>query len=715
MKTLSTREAQRAATALRRESHRLTWIERGSALRVQRSQQRRNASSAGAQGPFRFDPEARPITQGWLLGALWTYQEATRTKPIIETAIGRLVVARNPLIGSAGGLLLRNRDQLPSGLRRRVASATQDLLDTVDSEAFEAAYPLIGSVHARRTPPTDELWSWYEREAADVYALLEMVLYRAPTLARERRPLKEARGLRVQDIPELLIRSSGAAVRQTIRAARFARKKLAEMKEEADQQVAAQNGQFPAPIVGMPEHGFIPRRLAQVVEEHPLNIDGLRVRLRGYQAFGARYALHLKRVLLGDEMGLGKTIVALAVMQHLANEEDAQHFLVVAPNSVLHNWAHEVTDRTAFEAHILHGSRLEAKTADWRDRGGVAITTFGTLRNIPHFGRVLPLAVIDEAHYVKNPNAQRTQEVKRRLTQTKRAMFMTGTPMENRLSEFQRLANLLDPSISGRMPAINARSTEQFRNAAALIYLRRNQEDVLPELPDLIEVDEWLSFTGDDHLRFEEALDRSGNFIPLRYAAFPNGHRGGRSAKLDRLVELVAEARESGLKVAIYSEYHATIEAVVSTLESIDCPVFGPITGAVSPQQRLEMISDLTAYPGGAALVAQIQAGGIGLNIQAASVVILCEPALKPSIEVQAIARSFRMGQTRVVRVHRLLTEEGIDQRIRALLDHKQAEFDEYVRHSTIAESSEAAMERELVGSLTAYAAEEAARREVAG
>jgi SNF2 family DNA or RNA helicase len=286
--------------------------------------------------------------------------------------------------------------------------------------------------------------------------------------------------------------------------------------------------------------------------------------------------------------------------------------------------------------------------------------------------------------------------------------------MENRLIEFQRLAYLIDPEKVQHLTGLHQWNSELFRAAAAPIYLRRNQEDVLPELPELIEIDEWVSFTRDDHLRFEGALERSGNFIPLRYAAFPNGHSGGNSAKLERLVALVEEAVEDGLKVAVYSEYHATIDAVVSALRNIGCPTFGPFTGAVPPPQRLALIKELTEHTGGAALVSQIQAGGIGLNIQAASVVILCEPAIKPSIEVQAIARSFRMGQTRVVRVHRLLTEEGIDQRIRQLLSTKQAEFDTYVRHSSIAENSAAAMERDVVGSLTAYAAQEAAARGIA-
>jgi len=135
---------------------------------------------------------------------------------------------------------------------------------------------------------------------------------------------------------------------------------------------------------------------------------------------------------------------------------------------------------------------------------------------------------------------------------------------------------------------------------------------------------------------------------------------------------------------------------------------------AQSSSRRFTIIRDFTDQEGGAVLIAQIQAGGIGLNIQAASVVILCEPALKPSVEEQAIARAARMGQTRNVRVHRLLSEEGIDRHILDMLARKRQIFDDYARRSAIAEVSEAAVERQLVSELSHYAAEEARKRGIA-
>ena len=116
--------------------------------------------------------------------------------------------------------------------------------------------------------------------------------------------------------------------------------------------------------------------------------------------------------------------------------------------------------------------------------------------------------------------------------------------------------------------------------------------------------------------------------------------------------------------------------------------VFGPISGSVPPARRQRLVDDFAAAPGHAVLLAQIEAGGVGLNMQAASVVILCEPQLKPTVEHQAVARAHRMGQVRSVQVHRLLCTGGVDERLVRLLENKSRLFDAYARRSAVAEST---------------------------
>ena len=156
-------------------------------------------------------------------------------------------------------------------------------------------------------------------------------------------------------------------------------------------------------------------------------------------------------------------------------------------------------------------------------------------------------------------------------------------------------------------------------------------------------------------------------------------------SKLERLLELVDESFESGQKVIVFSYFRSVIEQVVQALGE---RAIGPITGSVSSTQRQNIVDEFQNSPVPLALVGQIQAAGTGLNIQAASVVILCEPQIKPSLEVQAIARAHRMGQVRKVQVHRLILPESVDEQMLAMLARKQSEFDEYARDSELANSA---------------------------
>jgi SNF2 family DNA or RNA helicase len=159
-------------------------------------------------------------------------------------------------------------------------------------------------------------------------------------------------------------------------------------------------------------------------------------------------------------------------------------------------------------------------------------------------------------------------------------------------------------------------------------------------------------------------------------------------SKLVRLIEIVEEAIESGQKVIVFSYFRTVITQVMQALGD---KAIGPITGSVSSIQRQNIVDEFQNSPKPLALVGQIQAAGTGLNIQAASVVILCEPQIKPSLEVQAIARAHRMGQVRKVQVHRLILPESVDERMIAMLAYKQSQFDAYAKESDLADQASGA------------------------
>jgi superfamily II DNA or RNA helicase len=444
--------------------------------------------------------------------------------------------------------------------------------------------------------------------------------------------------------------------------------------------------------------GFLPADIAEQVRVFPLDQSLLKTSLRGYQAFGAKFALVQERVILGDEMGLGKTIESLAAICHLA-AKGATHFLVVCPASVVINWTREVERHTLLDARRLHlpGPKRQAAEQEWAANGGIAVTTFEALRTMSaELDVSVAMTVVDEAHYAKNPNALRTQAVSEWAGRSRRVLFLTGTPMENKVEEFRVLVGHLRQNIAENLDlADEALDGTRFRERVAPVYLRRNQEDVLSELPDRLETQEWVALDGPAMRAYRKAV-LDGNFMAMRRAAF-DPRTVKESAKLRRLVEIVGEAADGGRKVIVFSYFRDVLETVSAVLAGPDgvpgIPIVGPLTGDVSPTERQAMVDELTNAAGPAVLVSQIRAGGVGLNIQAASVVIIAEPQLTPSIEEQAIARAHRMGQVRPVDVHRLLSEDSVDQRILELLAAKREAFDEYARRSDMANATPDAVE----------------------
>jgi SNF2 family DNA or RNA helicase len=430
------------------------------------------------------------------------------------------------------------------------------------------------------------------------------------------------------------------------------------------------------------------QELLDKIQAQELDTSTIKATLRQYQTFGGKFALTQGRVIIGDEMGLGKTLQAISAIAHRANA-GATRFLVVCPASVITNWMREVDARSELPIIKIHGEDHKASLQQWIESSGIGITTFDTLKSFQLTeNQILALnvdtVIVDEAHYIKNVSTGRTQTIAKWLERSPNVIFLTGTPLENRVEEFVALAKLLDPKMGNELSRVAmAAGPESFRRTVAPIYLRRNTEEVLKELPELIEVVEYCTWEGVDKQNYINAV-ADGNFMAMRRAAFaplPNMQ----PSKLERLLELVTESFESGQKVIIFSYFRSVIDQVMQALGE---RAIGPITGSVSSTQRQNIVDTFQNSPVPLALVGQIQAAGTGLNIQAASVVILCEPQIKPSLEVQAIARAHRMGQIRKVQVHRLILPESVDEQMLIMLARKQSHFDDYARDSVLANTA---------------------------
>ena len=431
-------------------------------------------------------------------------------------------------------------------------------------------------------------------------------------------------------------------------------------------------------VYGLPEY------LAREVQEQDFFPEGLLCELRRYQEWGVKYALHQERVLLGDEMGLGKTVQAIATMVSLRNT-GATHFMVVCPASVIANWCREIRKMSKLSVTKIHGTGRKSAIQSWIQTGGVAVTTYETTGaiNLPEKFK-FSLLVVDEAHYIKNASARRSANVRILCQYAERLLFMTGTALENKVEEMISLIDVLQPAVARQVADMTfMKAAPQFREAIAPVYYRRKREDVLTELPDLIESREWCTLGPVEETAYERAV-LSKNYAEARRVSW-NVNDLSASSKATRMIEIINEATEDGRKVIVFSFFLDTIRKIRMLLGD---RCYGPINGSVPPARRQAILDEFEQAPAGAVLAAQIQSGGTGLNIQAASVVILCEPQFKPSIENQAISRAYRMGQTRNVLVYRLLCEDTVDERLMDLLEQKQAIFDAFADKSVAAEDS---------------------------
>ena len=638
-----------------------------------RSAAKRLENDARRSLRVRFDIEIQPTEQTKLLNALRALDEARRSVRPLGPGLEAAMLRIDADIADARVAASRFR-RVFAGARRRERSraALERMVEFLNEPETAALESEIADIRRRLAKPRSgraAVWDEYAAQAATYNGLLAEIEGLEPRPGRR----QSRRGRPRRESPTGIEGLKTSLVRQRRRRAEIAAHNVGPTRPD-----------------GLGDRHLLPTGIADRIASFDLDVTLLGASLRGYQDFGAKFALVQERTILGDEMGLGKTIEALAVLCHLRSR-GATHFLVVCPASVLANWENEIRRHSKLPTPVrLHGHLRNRLLSTWTRNGGVAITTFDTLRLLDIPDVEIAAVVVDEAHYVKNPEALRTSAVRACLERSQYALLMSGTPLENRLEDFQTLVNHVQPKIARRLPTTGGpNSADAFQRAAAPVYLRRNQTDVLDELPDKIEIADWLPLDGAAADRYLRAV-ASGNFMEMRRAAFLTDNPAD-SPKLARLREIVEEATDNDRKVIVYSYFRDVLDLVHTELGPL---AMGPLTGSVTGPRRQELVDQFTTRREPAVLVSQIEAGGIGLNIQAASVVIIAEPQWKPSTEEQAIARSHRMGQIQPVEVHRLLTENSVDEHMLAILARKSALFANYIRPSAMKDATPAAVDK---------------------
>jgi SNF2 family DNA or RNA helicase len=417
--------------------------------------------------------------------------------------------------------------------------------------------------------------------------------------------------------------------------------------------------------------------------------------LFSHQRLGVEKLLADSSVLLADEMGLGKTIQAVAALRLLARRGDARSALIVTPAGLvpqwrrqLRLWAPELPISTAV------GPAVERRAA-WRRDATLYLTNYEALRSDTRMrgadgpaDRQWDVVAIDEAQRIKNPKADASIAIKR-LRRT-RSWALTGTPLENRLDD---LLSVLDFVAPGRFdPGGMALG---LRRLLGEVQLRRRRLEVLPDLPakfvstvivDLGEMQArayrraeeegvvWIRSLG-TRLRISHILElilrlkQICNFCP----------ESGQSAKFADLRARLAVLTAGGEKLLLFSQFVDEpfgAKRLARELADLRPLLF---TGAVDPQARAALVAEFEGDPARRLMILSLRAGGLGLNLTAASVVFHFDRWWNPAVEAQAEDRVHRIGQRRVVQVFAYLCAGTIEERIAELLAEKRALFADIV------------------------------------
>jgi len=485
--------------------------------------------------------------------------------------------------------------------------------------------------------------------------------------------------------------------------------------------------------------GHVARALAalrQGIAEGPHELatpTALHAELRPYQRRGFAW-LHAITELgfgacLADDMGLGKTVQLLSMFAQLVADHTAQglpgapRFMVLCPTSVIGNWRREV-QRFFPDLHVLihHGPARATTSAELVERLGsqasVLLTSYALgRRDRELLGAMLfDCVVLDEAQNIKNPEAAQSQAV--RHLNAKRRVALTGTPVENRLTELWSIVDFLNPSLLGGQTSFKRQfavpierygdeaAAELLKKVTAPFILRRMKTDpnIAPELPEKAESTRFCPLTREQAALYQSTVDkaledivgteldheRRGRILAMLTAIkqicnhpahfLKDGATSARrSGKLTRFLQLLDEVLENNGAALVFTQFKEMghiLERVLGERLGRTIPF---LHGGLSRQQRDEMVAAFQQPDGSPILILSLRAGGTGLNLTRANHVFHYDRWWNPAVEDQATDRAFRIGQTRDVTVHRMVSQGTLEEQIHQILEDKRQLADRVV------------------------------------
>jgi non-specific serine/threonine protein kinase len=444
----------------------------------------------------------------------------------------------------------------------------------------------------------------------------------------------------------------------------------------------------------------------------------VRATLRPYQQDGVRWLALLTSLGLGaclaDDMGLGKTLQVLALVAASGTRAAADPpVLVVAPASLLANWASEVArftpSLTVLVAHpsALPRAELQSLEPARIDAADIVVTSYGSLRRVPWIAaRRWRLVVIDEAQAIRNPSARQTRAV--RALDAPARVALTGTPVENRLTDLWSIFDVINPGLLGshkqfaawtkRLSSMPHASFAPLRDLVRPYILRRMKTDpaVIRDLPAKTEVQAFCTLSRRQAALYQDAVDeltariggtegieRRGLVLSfmLRFKQIVNHpshwlgddawheRDSGKFLRLREIAETIAARQE---KVLVFTQF----KEMTAPLASFLADVFGRpgvvLHGGTPVAKRRAIVDRFQQDERTPFFVLSVKAGGTGLNLTAATHVVHFDRWWNPAVENQATDRAFRIGQTRPVLVHKFICRGTVEDRIDALIAAKQ-------------------------------------------
>lgn len=440
------------------------------------------------------------------------------------------------------------------------------------------------------------------------------------------------------------------------------------------------------------------------IKDYPIELPKIKAQLREYQEYGYKWLSYLMDNNLGgclaDDMGLGKTLQAISVLTRL-HEEKGKKSLVIMPKSLIYNWESEIKRFSPrLKVGIYYGN---FRNRDIIKKNSVVLTTYGTIRNDIEIIRdyIFDAVILDESQNIKNVNAQTTKAIM--LLNAKHRIALSGTPIENNLSELYSLFRFLNPSMFGTMEEFNnyyaipiqkendQEAIDELKKKVYPFILRRIKKEVLKDLPDKIEKTMYIEMNHEQKKLYEERRNYYYNMVHSQIKENGFGKTqffilqalnelrqitscpevksiGVTSSKREVLINNILDAVENGHKVLVFTNYISSIKNICEDLEKYGIKYLS-MSGSTKDRQLL--VNKFQKDNKYKVFVMTLKTGGVGLNLTAADTIFIYDPWWNKTVENQAVDRAYRLGQDRTVFSYKLILKDTIEEKILQLQESK--------------------------------------------